>query len=193
MITGYRRLLPFSLMLAIAGGYPPMVSAEASTPQEETLEEFTEDAWTGKKIPDDERRFIEISASAQNAVRNGKDETRVRAARKDALSQGFAKTHFERWAGILEHAPDDGGDGYIALFISIAPNITLKTDLNIKPGSLIQKAVSNLPYGTKVEFSGDFVRDVKGKDYFEETSFTTGGSLTDPAWRVVIDGLKALD
>ena len=180
-------------MLAIVAGHSPSGFAETGTSQEETLEELTEDAWTGKKIPDDERRFIEISSAAQNAARQGKDEDRVRAARKEALSQGFPKTRFERWAGILEHAPDDGGDGFIALFISIAPSITLKTDLNIKPGSLVHKAVSNLPYGTKVEFSGNFVRDGKGKDDFQETSFTTGGSLTDPAWKVVIDDLKALD
>lgn len=193
MSIGYPRLPSFTLMLAIAAFSFPIASAEITAPQEETLEEFTEDAWTGKKIPDDERRFIEISAAAQNAVRNGKDEARVRTVRKEALSQGFSKTRFERWAGILEHAPDDGGDGFIALFISIAPSITLKTDLNIKPGSLIHKAVSTLPYGTKVEISGDFVRDGRGSDYFQETSLTLGGSLTDPAWRVVIDGFKALD
>jgi hypothetical protein len=180
-------------MLAIVACHSPSSFAETGTSQEETLEELTEDAWTGKRIPDDERRFIEISSAAQNAARQGKDEDRVRAARKEALSQGFPKPRFERWAGILEHAPDDGGDGFIALFISIAPSITLKTDLNIKPGSSVLKAVSNLPYGTKVEFSGNFVRDGKGKDDFQETSFTTGGSLTDPTWKVVIDDLKALD
>lgn len=193
MSTAYRRLPSFILVLAVAVFSDPLASAESTVPQEETLEEFTEDAWTGKKIPDDERKFIEISAAAQNAARNGKDEGRVRAARKEALTQGFTKNRFERWAGILEHAPDDGGDGFIALFISIAPNVTLKTDLNIKPGSLIHKAASTIPYGTKIEISGEFVRDGKGKDYFEETSLTTSGSLTDPAWKVVIDGFKALD
>jgi len=87
----------------------------------------------GKKLPSNQRKFIEISSAAQQGARNGKDENRLRAARKEALSQSFSKTRFERWVGILEHAPDDGGDGYIALFISIAPNLTLKTDLNIKP------------------------------------------------------------
>lgn len=193
MNTGHRRLLSVSLMLAIAANSVPARCAETTTPQEETLEEFTEDAWTGKKLPPNERKFIEISAAAQQGIRNGKEEGRLRAVRRESLSQSFSKTRFDRWVGILEHAPDDGGDGYIALFISIAPNITLKTDLNIKPESLIHKAVATVPYGTKVEFSGDFVRDGKGKDYFEETSFTTGGSLSDPAWKVVIDGIKALD
>lgn len=193
MSTGSKRLPSFTLAIAIAACFAPLASAGITAPQEETLEEFTEDPWTGKKIPDDERKFIEISAAAQNAVRNGKDETRIRNARKEALTQAFPKTRFERWAGILEHAPDDGGDGFIALFISIAPNLTLKTDLNIRPGSLIHKAVSALPYGTKVEISGEFVRDGKGQDYFEETSLTRGGSLTDPAWKVVVDGFKALD
>lgn len=193
MNTGHQRFLCMSVMLAIAASPLPSVSAEVTPAQEETLEEFTEDAWTGKKLPPDERKFIEINSAAQQGLRNGKEETRLRAIRKESLNQSFSKTRFERWVGILEHAPDDGGDGFIALFISIGPNITLKTDLNIKPGSLVQKTVSPLPYGTKVEFSGDFVRDSKGKDYFEETSFTAGGSLSDPAWKVVIDGIKSLD
>ena len=193
MNTGNQQLLSLSLMLAIAASSFPAHCAEATTPKEETLEEFTEDAWTGKKLPPNERKFIEISTVAQQGIRNGREEGRLRAVRRESLSQSFSTTRFDRWVGTLEHAPDDGGDGYIALFISIAPNITLKTDLNIKPESLIHKAVATVPYGTKVEFSGDFVRDGKGKDYFEETSFTTGGSLSDPAWKVVIDGIKALD
>lgn len=160
---------------------------------EETLDEFIEDAWTGRLLPADERRFIEICQSAQKGAKAGKDERRLRSARSDALTEGFKSTRFEHWVGILDHATDDGGDGYIMIATTLAPGITLKTDLNIKPGSLIQKAVATLPYGTTIEISGDFARDGKGKDYFMEGSFTDGGSLKDPEWKVVIDGVKPLE
>ena len=185
--------LPVIVSLLLTGSPAPSFAAPQDNAHEETLDEFIEDAWTGKLLPEDERKFIETCQAAQKGVKAGRDESRLRALRRDALSQGFPKTRFDHWVGVLEHAPDDGGDGYILISTTIAPGITLKTDLNIKPGSLIQKKVSTLPYGTSIEISGDFVRDGKGKDYFQETSFTEGGSLKEPEWKVVIDGLKPLD
>ena len=183
-----------ALVLLMGITFSSIARTEPAGPSgEETLDELIEDAWTGRLLPGDERRFIEICQSAQKGAKAGKDERRLRSARSEALTQGFKSTRFEHWVGILDHATDDGGDGYIMIATTLAPGITLKTDLNVKPGSLIQKAVATLPYGTTIEISGDFVRGEKGKDYFLEGSITEGGGLEDPEWKVVIDGLKPLE
>lgn len=186
--------ITLAIVLLMGSAFSSIARTELTGPSgEETLNELIEDAWTGRLLPHDERRFIEICQSAQKGAKAGKDERRLRSARSEALTQGFKSTRFEHWAGILAHATDDGGDGYIMIQTTLAPGITLKTDLNVKPGSLIQKAVATLPYGTTIEISGDFVRDEKGEDYFLEGSFTEGGGLKDPEWKVVIDGLKPLE
>ena len=185
--------LPVIVSLLLAGSPSHSFADPQNNGHEETLDEYIEDAWSGKLPPEDERKFIEICQAAQKGAKAGRDESRLRTLRKDALTQGFPKTRFDHWVGVLDHAPDDGGDGYVMVSTTLAPGITLKTDLNIKPGSLIQKRLSTMPYGTTIEISGDFVRDGKGKDYFQEGSFTDGGSLKEPEWKVVIDGLKPLD
>lgn len=177
-------------------GYLPISVAEtldeARAQVERDLTDIEEEAWSGRIPPDDERRFIEINEKAQSAYKKGSDSGRVRNQRASAL-RDWGQKGFKNWVGLLSAMPDDGGDGFIAIHVTLDRNITLKTAMNIDPKSDLHQKAYALPYGTTVQISGLFVMDLKERDYFREMSRTEGGGLEAPEWLVEIQSFKPLD
>lgn len=165
---------------------------EARAQVEKDLTNFEEDAWSGRTPPDDERRFIEINEKGQKAYKNGSDSGHVRSQRAAALKD-WGQKGFKNWVGLLSDMPDDGGDGFIAIHVTLDRNITLKTPMKIDPKSELHQKAYTLPYGTTVQISGVFVMDLKEKDYFKEMSRTEGGGLEAPEWLIEINSFKPLD
>jgi hypothetical protein len=159
---------------------------------ERDLTDFEEDAWSGRTPPNDERRFIEINEAGQKAYKGGSETSQTRARRAAAL-KNWGQKGFKNWVAVLSHMPDDGGDGFIALHMTLDRDITLKTAMNIDPKSELHRKAYTLPYGTTVQISGVFVMDLQEKDYFREMSKTEAGGLESPEWLIEITSFKALD
>ena len=98
---------------------------------------------------------------------------------------------FSNWNGKIE-AIESVGDEYAYVSISICMNVTIKTWNNefsdmfdkslIHIDSELYERIIDLEKGNSVITSGSFTKS--DTDYFQETSITDSGSLTEPEYLV---------
>jgi hypothetical protein len=84
----------------------------------------------------------------------------------------------------------------VSLSVTLAPNVALRTEGDLQnEGSKIQRgtglfdAVSKLAAGQAVTFSGRFIKGKK--TCLNETSLTTSGGMTDPAFLFAFTEVRA--
>ena len=171
-------------------GEPEADQTRSGQPEESDTSDSAEDSWTGRAIPPEEATFIAINQTAQRALATGRAQDAIRQNRRAALS-AWGAGKISGWIGLLSHMPDDGGDGFLSIRVTVAEDITLETRFVIAPDSAIYKATNKLPYGTVVQFSGQLIAD--SKDTFKETRLTEQGGLEEPSWLFTMTEFKALD
>ena len=98
---------------------------------------------------------------------------------------------FLNWEGKIEEI-DSVGDEYAYVSISVCKNVTIKTWNNefsdmfdkslIHIDSELYERIIDLEKGNSVITSGSFTKS--DTDYFQETSITDSGSLTEPEYLV---------
>lgn len=116
--------------------------------------------------------------------------TALRDARRAALQEAVPSLHVEGWEGTVDEVTTTF-DGKATLSIKLPCTAEVKTWNNtfsdsmdgnstlVAKGSPLYARLATLSRGTKVRFSGDFIRD-SGKDYLRESSVSEAGSMTDP-------------
>jgi hypothetical protein len=103
------------------------------------------------------------------------------------------------WTGTID-AMSSNNSGKGVLTVKIADGITVGTYNNelsdmgsntlIDPNSQVFQAVSPLSVGSKVIFSGEFMREPT--DCIAEQSITQAGSMTSPAFTIKFSQLSSL-
>jgi len=141
-------------------------------------------------IPPDQARFIEVVSKYKEKFGHAKNElqkSNLRDQRKDAIYDSLSEYSVSSWVGTIKEIGSNN-DGKATLSVIIASNIEVTTWNNalsdIKSNTLIEKdtqiynTLLNLRKGHPVKFSGTFFQS--DKDYIEEQSMTTDGSMTNP-------------
>jgi len=157
-------------------------------------------------MPAPEKSFIAAVAQARTAWATAPNDVArigMRQARAAALCQAVPGLAFTNWAGRIagiEPAtlPDLRGKATAQVSITLASGLTLSTPADgllnlpsamVEAGSPIYATAATLPAGAKVMFSGAFFSS--GTDCMKEESFTSDGSMRNPAFKIVLTALRA--
>ena len=172
------------------------------------------------QMPADEMAFVATVQNAQNQWRAAADDIKraandIQREAIDIQRQAMPATRarqlchtplaIHNWIGQVKGigiytflASKDGVlQGYQApasLSVLIAPGVTLRTEgdlqnagSKIERGTELFRSVSALTIGQAVVFSGHFIREA---DCLVETSLTTNGSMTAPAFEFIFSAVR---
>lgn len=132
------------------------------------------------KSEDMQKKFIDIATKYRNEMLSSKpkNDIQIRLLLKKRAKE-FNELNFDgtvkNWKGSVAYASATGNR--IFFDIEIAPEIELSVKMDID--NPLVETLAVLEKNQKVIFSGNLVPDIGGKG-FDETSFTTKGSLKEP-------------
>lgn len=145
-------------------------------------------------IPSDEQRFIDIVHKASSDYSNAENDMKkggIRNDRSKAVCQAVSSPSVKNWVGTITELTTNG-DGLGVLSVQLDENVTVTTWNNalsdtfdntlIHQDSPVFKVLSELKEGSKIKFSGSFIRDDQGTDCYRESSMTMSGAMTDPEY-----------
>jgi hypothetical protein len=151
---------------------------------------------TTNAIPPDEIAFVDAVTNAHQSYGRATTDFQkgaTKPARAKAICSVLRTTQVSDWVGKVSTLSTNG-DGKGVLGIEIGPDIFVQTTNNalsdalaatlnqpptlIEPESSVFSSMGKLNEGTKVRFSGTFIRS--DTDCVQETSMTMQGSMTSP-------------
>jgi len=141
-------------------------------------------------IPSDEKKLIlavSNSLVTYEASKNEIQKSISREKRKNLIAASSVAFTVSNWVGVINRI-DTSIDGKAIVSIRISTETEIGTWNNslsditsntlIDKGSQVYDQVIPMSVGDKVKFSGSFLS--ADKDYFEERSLTTDGSMRNP-------------
>ncbi|MDL2260013.1 hypothetical protein LJB99_03995 [Deltaproteobacteria bacterium OttesenSCG-928-K17] len=153
--------------------------------------------------PEDQQRFVETVVSFKKDFRDAKNELQqssARTKRRQGLADLGLGMSVNDWVGTIRNL-ETTSEGNAAVSIAIGSDIEIQTWNNeisdIGAGTLISQdtalydALAQLSRGQKVKFSGSFLRS--DEDYYEETSLTIDGSMTQPEFLFKFSDVAKID
>lgn len=154
-------------------------------------------------IPPSQKLFINIIEKyikGFHAAKNELQQSSLRDQRKKELAELIHYRSASSWVGTIFRL-ETTTDGKATLSIRVTPDIEIKTwnnsfsdiDSNtlIEKGSPLYNSLFDLSHGQQVEFSGSFFRS--NTDYFEETSMTIQGAMTNPEFLFKFQSVKLIN
>jgi hypothetical protein len=183
-------------------------AAEEAREREEILRRHREAEQRRRELlfpPFEQQLFVGVVTNAvhqfQGVGNNEFAQGATRPARRNAICE-FARLgqnlQVQDWVGTVERRTTNN-EGRGVLYIRLSEHVVLKTwnnafsDLQdrtlVDPNSSVFQAMSRLPEGTHVRFSGRFIRSAT--DCVREASVTLRGSMTAPEFIFRFEALRA--